>query len=603
MTTWKFGLCDLAGAPIGEVLNATERRLTLPLNGLPTASFKLRLDDPLANQISDRDGDCLVKVYQGSTLRFIGDITTVEESGEGESQSLVVNAAGPLWRLQKRLVGISATGATLGYTAIAANTILVEQLTTANTAHDTGIRTGTVDTLYETNAGPWGFKPVAELYADMQSSKVPYPIADPPSVTVQDDFNISHHTVGNLTGAGNTLSLPVGQTWTGFGDADDFQIQSGGTYSDVAYRGAVSDSPSRFEIAGTNSIGSVLVGVDYETNGAPLVGHDWKGGVFARYTDADHLVYLYPNLFDNTLTLTKVNGVGTAGPIGQYTWATGAGLAANTRYSLRLLIDDSGNFTCWNYATATGDIGAPKIWGSNADLASTGALATGQVGMFDGCASASPLDRFYDNFFATPDPVPQSFDFELAPSEPTADTNQSGVVGAGLKIASLNIRTAIGTTKPAAIFEYGTGGRTVKSYRRITDRNGLCNQAYSLGGADNIDVRSSTDFTSITARGLFQEVVTPLDLASDENSLLRQAWADANVNIRKVPRELITFEPSENAPGYGSGATEYLVGDTVTGRAIVNGDVRFNGTSRVYGVDISVDDEGKATITPTLTVE
>ena len=46
-----------------------------------------------------------------------------------------------------------------------------------------------------------------------------------------------------------------------------------------------------------------------------------------------------------------------------------------------------------------------------------------------------------------------------------------------------------------------------------------------------------------------------------------------------------------------------VVGDTVTGRATALGTVRFNGTFRVYGVEVTIDENGRETIQPTLVPE
>jgi len=60
------------------------------------------------------------------------------------------------------------------------------------------------------------------------------------------------------------------------------------------------------------------------------------------------------------------------------------------------------------------------------------------------------------------------------------------------------------------------------------------------------------------------------------------------------------FENPAVAPVYG---TDYVVGDTVRMRAKYNGVSRLNGTVRVYGVELVIDDEGKEQITPTLIAE
>jgi hypothetical protein len=60
------------------------------------------------------------------------------------------------------------------------------------------------------------------------------------------------------------------------------------------------------------------------------------------------------------------------------------------------------------------------------------------------------------------------------------------------------------------------------------------------------------------------------------------------------------FENPATAPVYG---TDYVVGDTVRMRAKYNGVTRLNGTVRVYGIELVIDDEGKETVVPTLIAE
>jgi hypothetical protein len=212
--------------------------------------------------------------------------------------------------------------------------------------------------------------------------------------------------------------------------------------------------------------------------------------------------------------------------------------------------------------------------------------------------TAFTIARTFDNPFQSAYPGPQSFDFEIAPQEPASDTVP--YPGNLPVIGNLNVSYQIGTTKPHAVFEYGTGARSAKRFNRVINREGMVNQAYVLppGFPESEDIRISTNWTSIEDdnRGALVEVV-PSDVS---DSQLRQALADAHQQIRGVPRQIITFEPSPTGPQFG---TDYIVGDFVTGRAKVEGNSRFNATFRVYKVEISVDDEGKAEVVPTVVVE
>lgn len=93
---WCYGLTDLEGTPLGRLHWAKERKLTLPLNGLPVASFRLALDDTLAGEVLDRAGDVLLKVYTDAspTPVFVGECTLVEEIGAGGFYKRVIDRGG-----------------------------------------------------------------------------------------------------------------------------------------------------------------------------------------------------------------------------------------------------------------------------------------------------------------------------------------------------------------------------------------------------------------------------------------------------------------------------------------------------------------------------
>lgn len=177
------------------------------------------------------------------------------------------------------------------------------------------------------------------------------------------------------------------------------------------------------------------------------------------------------------------------------------------------------------------------------------------------------------------------FDFEVAPVEPTVDS-------AGLQIGTLNVAGVIGQTRPEAIFEYGTGRRNVQTYTRPVTLDGLLNAAWNLpeGFPENpvSAVVSSSDATSIAQWGRMEGLVTG-DVTVDA---MRAQLVAEHVRIRRNPRQVITFDPARTAPRFGP---DYLVGDVVTARARVGGSTRFDGQFRVYGVTVSIDDEGTAT--------
>jgi hypothetical protein len=103
LASWRFVLTDTNFTPVGEVLNASERSVTLGLNRIDAASFKIRLDNPLADPLRFLSG--YLKAYRNGTLMFFGPLITAEETADDSGAYVTVNAAGVGWVLTKRLAG------------------------------------------------------------------------------------------------------------------------------------------------------------------------------------------------------------------------------------------------------------------------------------------------------------------------------------------------------------------------------------------------------------------------------------------------------------------------------------------------------------------
>lgn len=137
---WQFILTDQAFNPIGELLNIKDRSISLGLNRLDTASFKMRLDNPLSDSLIETMG--FIKGYRNGILRFYGPVVTAEEAGAGNEFSLAVNAMSAGWFLQHRYVGLSSTGVTYG-TATDKAAIAKNLIDITNSSGDTHIDTST----------------------------------------------------------------------------------------------------------------------------------------------------------------------------------------------------------------------------------------------------------------------------------------------------------------------------------------------------------------------------------------------------------------------------------------------------------------------------
>ena len=307
--------------------------------------------------------------------------------------------------------------------------------------------------------------------------------------------------------------------------------------------------------------------------------------------NGEALVKLYRKEAAATSVLMMVCEIVSVEEVAQDSGATIAVTCAEASYfrlSHRLIGTTSAG---WSYGTAAAPLGRHSV-AINAMLDANAAAATGVTynggSTSGGTTAAGPwyfkpvIEAITDSAFAG-----DGFDFVFDPLEPS-----TGNVG------SLRTAVTIGTSKPEAIFEYGTGKNNVLSYKRQITRDGLCNFAYVSppGFPDNTadTVTTSSNATSITARGRFEALI-PSDLIT---AAARQSIADLHVTLRKQARQRIEFVPGLSAPQF---VTDYSVGDTVTARAEHPANsIRFNVTFRVYGVAITLDDEGAESTALTL---
>lgn len=166
----------------------------------------------------------------------------------------------------------------------------------------------------------------------------------------------------------------------------------------------------------------------------------------------------------------------------------------------------------------------------------------------------------------------------------------------------LDLATATGADRHATIFlEYNTGRNNVQTYKRTVGIDTACNWIAVYGGANpSIQnsgpiVATAFDSTSMTTNNSrWEDTVTVGDIV-DQNML--QDLANAHIAIRKNPRTIVdlTVNPLSNScPIYG---TDYTVGDKFTARCVVGSTTTVNGTARMWGVDISIDDNGVETPT------
>lgn len=209
----------------------------------------------------------------------------------------------------------------------------------------------------------------------------------PTTFSARDEFD---QTAGALAGK----VLPVGGTWAGAGDADDFTVEATGH---TAQRTAVSDAggsgpvQGRVALAGTTTYTNIHVEVTgtYTATGAvPQIG------VLARYTDANN--WLSTFLISNNITIAK-SVAGTTVVLASFTQPGLYPQGVQKRHAIR--VDDQGRVFVWLW-TEGGLPGEPILAAQHVDLATGGTLATGRIGFWDYHGSAAAATRNYDNFAA-----------------------------------------------------------------------------------------------------------------------------------------------------------------------------------------------------------
>ena len=180
------------------------------------------------------------------------------------------------------------------------------------------------------------------------------------------------------------------------------------------------------------------------------------------------------------------------------------------------------------------------------------------------------------------------FDIWFEPKEPLAAP--SGVH------SIMHIAPVRGGVRSNAIFEYGTGRANLRSYEWQIDNAGLINRAISIPPSypDNVGLSlvSSADLGSAITYGLREDIVEN-DLV---DTILRTALTNEHIAVRKQPRNLYRFQPhlddlSGRVPAF---PFDYNVGDIVTGRVNDADILSLSGLVRVYGVQVTLENEDGA---------
>jgi hypothetical protein len=163
----------------------------------------------------------------------------------------------------------------------------------------------------------------------------------------------------------------------------------------------------------------------------------------------------------------------------------------------------------------------------------------------------------------------------------------------------LDLAARMGTDRTGSVFlEYGTGKLNVQGYSKARSIDQQATNVYALGSGSTLVAQSTDAGAESMYAARREDVVSYGDISV---ASLLQGLASAHVAIRKDPYStvrLTTFPV--NAPSYG---VDYHLGDSLTARVVVNNVTRVNGSVRVWGVQIAIDELGNETpnlvLTPT----
>jgi hypothetical protein len=212
----------------------------------------------------------------------------------------------------------------------------------------------------------------------------------------RDEFN---QTAGALSGK----TLPVGGTWGGAGDADDFNVTGTGTVTRTAVTDASSET-GRYALAGATTYGAISVAGSLTVASNSLAaGAGFSFGVFARYVDTNNwlMARLMVTAFGTADVRVEKRVAGVTSILASQSVSINQN---NLPRRITLNADTAGNYSVWHTAAGAA-AGEPLLTGTDSVLATAGALATGRIGMYDAFTNSGAWTRTYDDFVASVPPA------------------------------------------------------------------------------------------------------------------------------------------------------------------------------------------------------
>jgi hypothetical protein len=159
------------------------------------------------------------------------------------------------------------------------------------------------------------------------------------------------------------------------------------------------------------------------------------------------------------------------------------------------------------------------------------------------------------------------------------------------------VRDGSNPAQPAVIFGYGWGPSNVSSVSRQLDGSTVVNSLIVVGGTASTPAISS-DQPSQTAYGFIEEMASLSDLSGLNANQTLLYYANAEVAIRKTPRQLYSLTPFNWTSGSSvpEPFVDYRIGDVV--RLGINAKPRLQTQLgvRVFGMSFNIDEEGNEKI-------
>lgn len=196
------------------------------------------------------------------------------------------------------------------------------------------------------------------------------------------------------------------------------------------------------------------------------------------------------------------------------------------------------------------------------------------------------------------------FDWYIEPlSTPNPVSPNAPYIG-GFRAAAI-----VGVEKSGVAFEFGVGRRNMRAINYLRDQTSRANsvinmseEGYEVTPLNTAPIIGKIDKENWERYGLLEDMA---ELSGVPTVALREQYAQEALNVRKFPRRVLSMtsdidDGTGRVPQFGS---DYWLGDTVPARAMIDGDLIFNGNVRVYSVEVSLNNAGTATYTPILLQE